>query len=177
MFEKNLNFPREKYKMYEGNFTEQMSMLIGHNRVPMNTMDFMKRLLELNNLSGDLYKGVKTSWAECDQEFTTGDAVAFNPNGNIKIIPDCQYLRETGNGNNDLGIFYITKDIYDKLETKYPMKTHFPNPEVNNNTRYHIGPIGIYGINNDFLVKFRGNILVGIAPEVQSTKNLENVIN
>jgi len=106
-----LNATREAYKEFHGKNVEQMPKLIADGRVPMNVAGLMQRRLDVRNSDAD----VKTSYM--DNYFDTGDAVAYHPDGRVKIVLDSQTLRGI-TLNNELrnGALVLTEDDYSALQ-------------------------------------------------------------
>jgi hypothetical protein len=101
----------EEYKPFYGPLIEQMPLLIGEGRVPMNTAQLMQRRLEAKNGPED----VKKSWM--NNYFDTGDAVVYHPNGDIKIVLDSQTLREmTPESQRIGGALILGEDVYNALQ-------------------------------------------------------------
>ena len=78
-------------------YIDQMPALIAEGRVPMSVSDLMQRRREVSEKDQrtGIYKfsdAVRSAWN--DYDFDTGDAVAYHPDGNIKIVLDAQPLRE-----------------------------------------------------------------------------------
>ena len=106
-----LNATREAYREFYGRSVEQMPKLIADGRVPMNVAQLMQRRLDVRNSDAD----VKTFYM--DNCFDTGDAVAYHPDGRIKIILDSQTLREmTPDTQRVDGALLLTEDVYNALQ-------------------------------------------------------------
>lgn len=106
-----LNATREAYQEFYGPNVKQMPKLIADGRVPMNVSQLMQRRLDVRN-SDDK---VKTSLM--DDSFDTGDAVAYHPDGRVKIVLDSQTLREmTPATPRNYGALILTGDVYDSLQ-------------------------------------------------------------
>ena len=106
-----LNASPEAYKEFYGRNVKQMPKLITEGRVPMNVSQLMQRRLDVRNGPED----VKTAWM--DNYFDTGDAVAYHPDGRVKIILDSQTLREmTPKTQRVGGALLLTEDVYNVLE-------------------------------------------------------------
>ncbi|MCK5321456.1 hypothetical protein KAJ38_02665 [Candidatus Pacearchaeota archaeon] len=82
-----LNTTREVYKEFYGKNTEQMPKLLTEDRIPMSVAGLMRRRLEVRNSDAE----VKDSYMH--NYFDTGDAIAYHPDGRIKIVLDSQHLR------------------------------------------------------------------------------------
>ncbi|MBI5398344.1 hypothetical protein HZB03_02670 [Candidatus Woesearchaeota archaeon] len=85
-----LNEQVQPYKAFEGKNTEQMPLLIKEGRVPLSVAGLMQRRLEV--LNSNVSKEVKDSW--WNHYFDTGDAPAYDTQGNMKVVLDAQPLRE-----------------------------------------------------------------------------------
>jgi len=102
---------RDVYKEFRGKNVEQMPLLIAVGRVPMNVAQLMQRRLEVRNAEADL----KRAWM--DNHFSTGDGVAYHPDGRVKIVLDSQTLRDmTPNTPRDNGALIFGEDVYNALE-------------------------------------------------------------
>jgi hypothetical protein len=105
-----LNATREAYQEFYGRNVDQMPKLIADGRVPMSAAGLMQKRLDVRN-SNDK---VKSAWM--DNYFDTGDAVAYHPDGRVKIVYDAQILREmTPDTPRNNGALIITPEVYDAL--------------------------------------------------------------
>ena len=68
------------FRQYRGKVIEQMPQLIGETRVPMNVAQLMQRRFDVRNS----YPDDKNPYLR--NYFFTGDAVAYHPDGRLKII-------------------------------------------------------------------------------------------
>ncbi len=82
-----LNEPVEQYKEFYGRNIDQMPKLIAEGRTPLSVAGLMRA--RLSALSGS--PAVKSAW--WDNWFDLGDAIAYHPNGDVKIVPDATVLR------------------------------------------------------------------------------------
>jgi len=106
-----LNATREAYREFYGRNVEQMPKLIADGRVPMSVAGLMQRRLDVRNSDAD----VKSSYM--DNYFDTGDAVAYHPDGRVKIVLDSQTLRDmTPESQRNSGALVLTNDVYDSLQ-------------------------------------------------------------
>lgn len=98
---------REKYKAFEGRYTEQMPVLIKENRITLS----MKQIIErrINSKQNDW----RNNW------FDTCDAIAYGKNGKFKIIKNCEMLKQI-NPKTKLknGAIPTTEKEYNKLKGK-----------------------------------------------------------
>jgi hypothetical protein len=101
---------RETFKEFYGRNVEQMPALIAEGRVPMNVSQLMQKRLDVRNGP----EAVRTDWWDY---FGTGDAVAYHPDGRVKIVLDSQTLREiTPDSPIMYGALVLTEDAYNALE-------------------------------------------------------------
>jgi len=101
----------EPYKEFYGRNTEQMPKLIADGRIPMNFSQLMQRRLDVRNAKTN----VKSAWG--DNYFDMGDAVAYHPDGRVKIVLDSQYLREmTPETQRNSGALVLTSEQYDAMD-------------------------------------------------------------
>ncbi len=102
----------EIYKKFYGRNIEQMPKLIAEGRIPMSVSQLMKRRLDVRNSE----KEVKSSWL--DNYFDTGDAIAYHPNGNMKIVLDSEILRQL-NPESKLknGVLVLEDGVYEKIDS------------------------------------------------------------
>ncbi len=106
-----LNATREAYQEFYGQNVKQMPKLIADGRVPMSVAGLMQRRLDVRNSDAD----VKTSYM--DNYFDTGDAVAYHPDGRVKIVLDSQTLREiTPESPRSNGALVLASEVYDTLQ-------------------------------------------------------------
>ena len=86
-----LNAPSEgqTYREFYGKTIEQMPELITEGRTPLSAQCLMKRRVDV--VKGDNVE-LRDSWMY--NYFDTGDAIAYHPNGKIKVVLDAQPLRE-----------------------------------------------------------------------------------
>ena len=110
-----LNATPEAYKEFYGRNVEQMPKLmpklVAEGRVPMNASQLMQRRLDYRNGPAE----VKTAWM--DNYFDTGDAIAYHPDGRVKIVLDSQTLRDmTPETQRVGGALLLTEDDYNALQ-------------------------------------------------------------
>ena len=99
------------YKEFYGRNTKQMPILIAEGRVPMNVAQLMQKRLDMRNDQKD----IKTFWM--DNYFEVGDAIAYHPNGKMKVVLDSQILREMTSKTQMVdGVLLLGEDVYDVLE-------------------------------------------------------------
>ena len=80
----------QRFVLFEGRNTEQMPKLIKNGRVPISFAGLMQRRLEV--LNSNASQEVKDSlW---NTSFDTGDAPAYDTQGNMKVVLDAQLLRK-----------------------------------------------------------------------------------
>src|SRR3989338_10838835 len=86
-----LNAPSEgqTYREFYGKTIEQMPELITEGRTHLSAQCLMKRRVDV--VKGDNVE-LRDSWMY--NYFDTGDAIAYHPNGKIKVVLDAQPLRE-----------------------------------------------------------------------------------
>ena len=89
MSQLTLNEPGQ-YKSFSGSNIEQMPKLIKEGRLPISVAGLMQRRLDV--LDSNVSEEVRDSW--WNNYFDTGDAPAYDTQGNLKIILDAQPLRE-----------------------------------------------------------------------------------
>jgi hypothetical protein len=106
-----LNATPETYKIFYGNNLIRMPPLMAEGRVPINVTQLMQIRLDYRNGPQD----VKSFWMT--NYFDTGDAVVYNPNGDVKVVLDSQTLREM-NSQSTLRkmALLLTEDVYKALE-------------------------------------------------------------
>jgi len=106
-----LNATREAYREFYGRNIEQMPKLIADGRVPMSVAGLMQRRLNVRNSDAN----VKTYYM--DNYFDTGDAVAYHPDGRVKLVLDSKTLREmTPYTQRVGGALLLTEDVYNALQ-------------------------------------------------------------
>lgn len=106
-----LNPTREAYQEFYGKNVEQMPKLIADGRVPMNVSQLMQKRLDVRSSDAE----VKSSYI--DNYFDTGDAVAYHPDGRVKIVLDSQTLRDmTPESHRNGGALVLTEDVYNALQ-------------------------------------------------------------
>ena len=103
----------EKYVVYpaEGTApnTEQMPLLIADSRVPLNMSEAMDARLD--------FIGTDTQDSWYGNYFDLGDALFYNPNGNVKVILDAQVLRELNPKSRlDNGALVLEDSMYESFE-------------------------------------------------------------
>ncbi|MFH0798474.1 MAG: hypothetical protein V1906_03625 [Candidatus Woesearchaeota archaeon] len=76
-----------KYREYIGTCIDSMRLIRAHSREPMTFHELMARRVEV--LGSD--SGVYDSW--WDNDFSTDDAIAFHPDGKIKVVRDSARLK------------------------------------------------------------------------------------
>ncbi|HRZ85285.1 MAG TPA: hypothetical protein P5277_00735 [Candidatus Paceibacterota bacterium] len=106
-----LNPEREVYREFYGQNVAQMPLLVADRRVPMNVAQLLQRRLDVRNSDAD----VRTAYH--DNYFDTGDAIAYHPDGRVKVVLDSQTLREI-NPKSQLtnGALVLTEDAYRALD-------------------------------------------------------------
>jgi len=115
-----LNATREVYREFYDRNVGQMPKLIADGRVPMNVAQLMQRRLDVRNSDAD----VKGSYL--DNYFDTGDAVAYHPDGRIKIVLDSQTLRGINPESKLInGALVLTEDDYNALQGEELKKEKF----------------------------------------------------
>jgi len=77
----------KKYKKFNGKYIEQMPKLIAEGRTPLSASELMRRRLKVLTAS----QKVRAFWIE--HYVDTGDAVAYHPDGRLKIVLDSEHLR------------------------------------------------------------------------------------
>jgi len=108
-----LNALREADREFYGRSTEQIPKLIADGRVPMSVAGLMRRRLDVRN-SDPIVRGFYM-----DNHFDTGDAIAYHPDGRVKIVLDSQHLRDmTPEAKLSDGALILTEDVYNALEGK-----------------------------------------------------------
>ncbi len=106
-----LNATREAYQEFYGRNVEQMPKLIADGRVPMNVAQLMQRRLDVRNSDAK----VKESYM--DNYFDTGDAIAYHPDGRVKVVLDSQTLRDiTPETQRAGGALLLTENVYNTLQ-------------------------------------------------------------
>lgn len=99
-----------KYKQFYGELQEQMPKLIAEGRIPMNTSQLMQKQIYSKNDPLEM----EGAWTK--NHFSTGDAIIHHPNGDTKIVLDCQTLREiTPESKIINGSLIIDEDTYKNL--------------------------------------------------------------
>lgn len=108
-----LNEQVQPYKPFEGKNIEQMPLLLKEGMVPISVYSLMERRLEV--LESAFSEKVRDSW--WNNCFDTGDASAYDTQGNVKIVLDAQPLR-TLNPKSRLknGALVLPEDIYNQLD-------------------------------------------------------------
>ncbi len=108
------NLPHEetkRFEIYSGANVTQMPQLIKDGRVPLSVAGLMQRRLELR----DDETGVKDFYV--NNWFDTGDAVAYHPDGRVKVVLDSQHLRDmTPDSQRNLGALVLPSEAYESLE-------------------------------------------------------------
>ena len=79
----------EVYKEFYGRSIDQMPLLIKEGRTPLSVSGLMKRRIEVADSSNQKLRDAY--WLNY---FHTGDALARDHKGNIKIVLDAQHLRD-----------------------------------------------------------------------------------
>ena len=93
------------YKEFYGKNVEQMPKLLAEGRVPLSVAGIMEQRLR----SG------KQDWK--DNYFDTGDAFAYHPNGNFKIVTDARLLRDiTSASKLRNGALVLQDGVYESLQ-------------------------------------------------------------
>ncbi|MBI5398658.1 hypothetical protein HZB03_04305 [Candidatus Woesearchaeota archaeon] len=84
--------PHEKidYVLFDGSNTEQMPLLVAEGFVPASAAQIMQRRVDV--LNSNVPQEVKDSWWK--KYFDTGDAPAYDSQGNMKVVLDAQPLLE-----------------------------------------------------------------------------------
>lgn len=107
----NLNATRELFREFYGRNVEQMPLLVADGRTPMNASQLMQKRLDIRNADAEL----KSAWM--DNYFDTGDAIAYHPDGKVKIVLDSQILREmTSQSQRNGGALVLGEDVYKALQ-------------------------------------------------------------
>ncbi len=75
----HLNGPK-RYREFFGDYAENMSLLHGDLRSPMGVCGLISRRIEVLSSDPEVYD---TWW---DNFFTTSDAMAFHPDGKVKVV-------------------------------------------------------------------------------------------
>ena len=83
-----LNDNVKPFKEFEGSNYKQMPKLIAEGRIPLSFAGLMKRKLQVLNGSSE----VRDAWY--DNYVDTGDGIAYNRSGNVKIELDSPTMRE-----------------------------------------------------------------------------------
>ena len=111
MSQLQLNEPAVHYKEFYGRNIDQMPNLVAEGRTPLSVSGLMQRRLETRNSS----ETVRNSW--WNNHFDTGDAIAYHPDGRIKVVLDAQSLREI-NPKSQLsnGALVLPDGLYEKLD-------------------------------------------------------------
>jgi hypothetical protein len=86
----HLNDTTNLFKEFYGSPIELMPKLIGEGRIPMSVANIVKRRIE--DLNAGVSQKVIDAW--WDNYFDTGDAILYHPNGNIKIVLSCHFMRK-----------------------------------------------------------------------------------
>lgn len=87
----------EKYKSFPGKNIEQMPKLISEGRVPINVSQVMQeRMIFREN-----QEFLERAWRR--EEFTTGDAVIYHPDGRIKVVLDSPLVRQMNPSSSEIG--------------------------------------------------------------------------
>lgn len=122
-----LNEP-EKYKAFPSSgkapIIEQMPLLIAEGRIPLSVNGLLKRKLEVLTAS----EAVK--FAYWYNYFDTGDAIAYHPDGRVKIVLDSQDLRQvTPESTLSLGALVLPNGRYEQLQGE-----EFTREQINKHT-------------------------------------------
>jgi hypothetical protein len=83
-----LNSIRQPYREFEGIGCIELPKLIADGRVLMSVAELMERRIQFkdsNSLINHSY---------LDNYFGTGDAIAYNPKGKVKVVLDCPTLMD-----------------------------------------------------------------------------------
>lgn len=133
-----LNEQVQLYKAFEGRNTKRMPLLMKEGRVPMSVVGLMQRRLEV--LNSNVSKEVKDSW--WNNYFDTGDAPAYDTQGNMKVVLDAQPLRElTSKSKLHNGALVLPQGTYAGFQgeefskeqlAQYAGKWHNKGESVNN---------------------------------------------
>jgi hypothetical protein len=88
-----LNNPREedRFKVFYGRGSEQMPALIESGRVPLSTVDIMKKRIDVYDVDNHYSPTCNVWWAN---HFDTADGILYHPNGKIKVVQNARFLRE-----------------------------------------------------------------------------------
>jgi len=106
-----LNETREPHKEFYGRNVDQMPKLIADDRVPMSFAYLIQKKLSVRNAS----EVVRSAWT--DNYFDLGDAVAYHPDGRVKVVYDSQTLREmTPESPRNGGALVLSNDAYNALQ-------------------------------------------------------------
>ncbi|MCX6741654.1 MAG: hypothetical protein NTX24_00565 [Candidatus Pacearchaeota archaeon] len=106
-----LNDAREPYREFYGRNVEQMPKLVADKRVPLNVAGLMQRRLAVKSADAD----VQTAWM--DNYFDTGDAIAYHPDGKVKLVLDSQHLRNlTPESTLNNSALVLPAGVYETLQ-------------------------------------------------------------
>ncbi|MCX6710965.1 MAG: hypothetical protein NTZ02_02640, partial [Candidatus Woesearchaeota archaeon] len=106
-----LNDRVKDYKEFDGNIIDEMPLLIAEGRTPMSTAEVMQRRLDVLGSTPE----VEDAWWM--NFFHTGDAVAYHPDGRIKVVLDSQIAREL-NPKSTLrnGALVLSDGMYEQMQ-------------------------------------------------------------
>ena len=109
-----LNEQRTHYKDFYGRNIEQMPKLLAEGRIPMSFADFMRKRLEVRNSSDSSLKG---AWI--DNYFDSGDAMALDSSGKLKVDLDSKQLKAI-NPESKLsnGYLVLNDELYASIKAK-----------------------------------------------------------
>ncbi|MBU1051108.1 MAG: hypothetical protein KJ718_00970 [Nanoarchaeota archaeon] len=114
------------FREFYGQNIAQMPKLNEAGRTPISTARLMQRRLELRKAPED----VKSAWT--DNYFDTGDAVAYHPDGRMKVDLDSAQLRQiTPESQRVGGAIALTEDLYNAIDaeefTRAELEGHIGN--------------------------------------------------
>ena len=100
----------EQYKEFYGPSIKMMPKLIADGRVPLSAAGLMRRRLETITASADL----KAAW--WDNGFSLGDAIAYHPDGRVKMVLGAQALRSINPQSTPTdGALVLEDGVYESL--------------------------------------------------------------
>ncbi len=127
-----------KYMEYVGTCIDSMGLMRAHSREPMTCYELMARRVEVLGLDSIFYD----PW--WDHDFSTSDAIAFHPDGKIKVLHDCARLKGiTADCKLENGFMVLEDGEYEsfeglemtlfRLERKYGLNRQLNKEEALNN--------------------------------------------